>query len=445
MARPIDKERDQIIIERYKKGELVSAIASSLGLSVAGIHKVVRRYDVPRRDAPPISREKAQEIISRYEAGEGMTSILTTCDVTKSTLYNVLRRAGVDKHQKMGKATPEQEVEIARRYRAGESPDALAPEFKVERMTIYNILKRQGVPPRNPITVLDARERDAVAEMCLSGNVSEAVAEAFDIGKSTVSTILRERGINLKTGRPRTCDLDETAFDELTPESLYWMGFLFADGCVHHGRDGETSLVCGLAAKDLNHLEKLRAFCKSTHKICRYTAKAGDKGGVVVQDRDHVYWSVRSNKLCDALERRGIVTKRTRVPAPELAQSRDFWRGCVDGDGTIATTTIRNYVYPQIRLFGQKPLLETFQEFLAKNKAPNLNMTPTASGIWGIQIMGSKAMAIIDTLYNGATIALERKNERAKAILFSNGRLEQLPSYEEKPARVPVDSRAGLD
>lgn len=445
MPRTADKERDQIIIDRYKNGELVLTIATSLGLSTAGIHKVIRRHNVPRRDTPPLNEEQIQEIIRRYRADESMSAIIAACSVSKGTLYNVLRRAGINTQRRMGKASPEQEIDIVHRYQAGESPDILAIEFKIDRMTVYNILKRQGASARNPTTVLDETQRDVVAEMCLGGAAIESVADEFNIGKSTVNNILRERGVNLKTGRPRTCRLDETVFDELTPESLYWMGFLFADGCVHRNRDGEASLVCGLGIKDLDHLEKLRAFCKSTHKIRHYTAKAGDKGGIVVHDRDHVYWRVRSNKLCDALERRGIVTKRTRVPVPELAESRDFWRGCVDGDGSIGTTVIRNQTYPHIRLYGQAMLLETFKQFLIDQKIGNFNLSPTASGIWAIQTTGSKAMTIIDALYDKAAIALDRKNERAQTILLNRGHLEQLPSYEEKPARVSIDSRAGLD
>jgi hypothetical protein len=49
-----------------------------------------------------------------------------------------------------------------------------------------------------------------------------------------------------------------------TPEAYYWIGFLFADGCIYRGSSGKNKgrleLSCRLAVKDKEHLEKLANF-----------------------------------------------------------------------------------------------------------------------------------------------------------------------------------------
>lgn len=367
-------------------------------------------------------------IVERYAKGESAIAIAQSLGVVRRTVYNALLRSGVEVRRKLTITTAEQQREMAELYAGGETADAVAERFGVDRMTVYNVLERLGVPTRQTQTILDEEQRAEVARTCAGGVTIDAAAAKFNVSRSTVSDILREQGISLQTGRPRSCEIDDAAFDALTPESLYWMGFLFADGCVHRNRDGQASLVCGLAVKDLGHLEKLRAFCKSTHKIRHYTAKAGSRGGVVVGEREHVYWRVRSNRICDALESRGIVTKRVRVPAPELAASRDFWRGCVDGDGSI---DIVEKKHPQIRLCGQPALIDTFRTFLIVNQLADLAPYKTSSGIWQIGTSGKKALAIIETLYldvpNNAV--LERKNTRAQKLLFGPFRIDHFDPY----------------
>lgn len=383
------------------------------------------------------SRIHDADIVRRYGKNESAISIAKSLGVSKRTVYNALGRGGVKPRRVLHKVTEAQEQVIVQRYQAGEAAESLGVEFGVDRMTVYNMLERNGIERHVKMVFLTDEQRHSAVEMCLTDRTKiDAVAAHFGASRSQVCRILRDHEITLQSGRPRTCELDDHAFDVLTPESLYWMGFLFADGCVHRNADGQASLVCGLGEKDLGHLEKLRAFCKSTHKIRHYTHKAGGLlDSHILKERAIVYWRVRSNRLCDALEARGIVKKRVRVPADALAQSADFWRGCVDGDGAIGC--LANDNRPTFMLCGQLPLIETFQRFLKTNRLAALNATLTTSGVWCVNTMGSTALEIIRRLYSDAGMALERKNARAQAML--SGDMRHSSSY-EKPARVSLST-----
>lgn len=49
-----------------------------------------------------------------------------------------------------------------------------------------------------------------------------------------------------------------------TEEKAYWLGFLYADGCVG---SKESKVELSLAEKDLRHMEKFRSFIGIENKI----------------------------------------------------------------------------------------------------------------------------------------------------------------------------------
>ena len=60
----------------------------------------------------------------------------------------------------------------------------------------------------------------------------------------------------------RTQYVEYNAFDTITEESAYWLGFISADGCLR----GNT-LSIGLQESDYNHLVKFKEFIKTENKI----------------------------------------------------------------------------------------------------------------------------------------------------------------------------------
>lgn len=324
----------------------------------------------------------------------------------------------------------EQEVEIERRYATGESTEKIALDIlptPTSGVNVRNTLRRLGVTLRkaahemNPVITEEQRERAVV--LCRDeGYTLQEAADAVGISKETVFRLTRD--VSFPIGKPRTCEVNDAAFDVLTPESLYWIGFLFADGNVHQdvikgprksrATAGSPALNIGLSAVDRGHLEKLRTFLGSTHAISErppHESAPTYEGGPNVHTGASVYLSVRSKQICAALTSYGLVTKRTRVPVPEVAKSRDFWRGMVDGDGSVDV-----YDYPSIRLAGQIPLLNRFSEFMIQNGLPALNLFE-GDRVWQIGTTGTTARVVIDCLYTDAVVALDRKMARAQSIL----------------------------
>ncbi|MFI2708629.1 hypothetical protein ACH495_00650 [Micromonospora sp. NPDC018662] len=99
--------------------------------------------------------------------------------------------------------------------------------------------------------------------------------------------------------------------------------------------------------------------------------------------------------------------------------SRDFWRGVVDGDGSLGI-----YQRPapstaslaQLRVAGRRHLLEAFVGFLEREGIVGLSVRPHRS-IFNVGTTCGPAERIAKLLYEDAVIALARKAEIAARMI----------------------------
>ena len=254
-------------------------------------------------------------------------------------------------------------------------------------------------------------ERDAeIIRRYAAGETGQVIADHFGVCRSTILRRLPRLGAKARTNSEAQTKhtLRHDAFDVLTPDAAYWCGFLFTDGSVSH-RPGQTPEVSvGLSECDLGHIEKLRAFLGSTHAITPMKARPMTfKAGAYISKAACRY-SVRSAKLADRLCALG----RYDGPVDEgLVQSRDFWRGAMDGDGTIGISG----GYPYLHLVGSRRLMEAYVRFLGHTGTRSLHVQPHKM-IFSVNASGATAARIIDRLYLQASPVLDRKASRAARI-----------------------------
>ena len=118
-----------------------------------------------------------------------------------------------------------------------------------------------------------------------------------------------------------------------------------------------------VAARDLQHIVKLRSFLGSTHKIC-----VGSKTHASYQF--HVASIQLFRRLCSLGRCEGLIS-------PELVISRHFWRGLVDGDGSLGCYAKRPGGEPsaQFRLCGEGRALLAFTKFLREDGSTGARLT----------------------------------------------------------------------
>lgn len=264
---------------------------------------------------------------------------------------------------------------------------------------------------------LNAEQRDQLAADYLTGLSLRALCRRYGLSchKSAMS-ILQKRGVaRRQCGRTRSHTLNESAFDTITEESAYWAGFLMADGCIlrHAGRNPEGVAV-KLAVSEANHLEALRAFLQTDSAV-----------EVVNTDAFGESWSqarlcVYSRRLTCSLGKFGILpAKSATASVIGLEDNRHFWRGVVDGDGSLFWLKTKRWRdAPCLSLCGAKPLLEQFSSFAGHflgRKSPAIHQ---AVGMHTIRFAGSTAVRLAKHLYDSSAVALHRKKLAAIDFLL---------------------------
>jgi hypothetical protein len=258
--------------------------------------------------------------------------------------------------------TQQQRDDIARRYAAGESGSALSREYGISTACVYSACRTRGVARRSSQTVLH--------DKC--------------------------RALN---------PCNDAAFDELTPDALYWIGFLWADGCVRRNRIGLT-----LASRDKEHVDAFRRFCGCSNGTIK-----GRSDGHGHFSSGFVMYSLHATQRLAAL---GFIgTKKERVPPAALATSAHFWRGVIDGDGTVGVYKTRRWAGERISLVGGHGTINAFLEYARAVTGPHSSHLSDCGNYAQMQFSGGRAYDLLGILYGHGGTALARKAEKAMGIL----------------------------
>lgn len=288
---------------------------------------------------------------------------------------------------------------------SGESLTSIGLHYGVTRQAIRALLRRQGVPARRTGKLTDA-QRSEVVRRFLNGDSLNQIAVDLGVTVPSVRGLVSRRGIKI----PSVSEgLRHDAFDDFRPETCYWVGFMFADGCVSYRPGHLPQISVGLAERDRQHLVALRDYLGSDNSISRPSPTHGS-----------CQFSVRSQQLADRLVELG---RYREVIDESLVRSRDFWRGIVDGDGSLGiyrrpAPSTRSFA--QFRVVGRQHVLNEFVAFLERAGIVGLSVRPHKS-IFTLGTTCGPAERIAELLYSNAVTALPRKAEIAARMMTGGG------------------------
>lgn len=215
----------------------------------------------------------------------------------------------------------------------------------------------------------------------------------------------------------------------------YWLGFLYADGCITRTYKNEKlknmSLEITLCNEDKQHLEKFRDCLESNLVI-------HDK---IVHGKEKDYKSnrliVSCTGMCRDLINLGCTPQKTydiKFPTYEIVPyeyMRDFIRGFFDGDGCICTTIMSGKPHIELVITGMSGMLRSIADFLISEEIlrvePKLHKDDRSKA-YSMYMYGEDAVKdILDYLYKDSEIYLDRKFN--KYIDFYRDYDENKPRY----------------
>lgn len=209
---------------------------------------------------------------------------------------------------------------------------------------------------------------------------------------------------------------NDNFFEKIDNElKAYWLGFLYADGCVLFYSDKSSTgstvntnrITLSMHERDIEHLRNWLVALESKSNILR-KAKSG-------REKVYVYSVINSEKMCKDLIKQGCLqTKSLKLKFPTVEQvpidlQRHFIRGYFDGDGCISTRS--NYTkfnpmrYVRLSFLGTKQFLETLQTIFETNYK-----LQTPSRAFGFEVGSmNNVKKILTYLYSNSSISLKRK------------------------------------
>lgn len=242
---------------------------------------------------------------------------------------------------------------------------------------------------------------------------SNTIAKKYGVTQKVVKRILSKHGVVLRYPT-KFKTFNESYFDIIdTEDKAYFLGLLFADGCVLDGGSRKKRLSISLQEPDRDILEAMIRYTNysGTIDVKSRLRKAHHKRECVL------FYS--SDHMCESLMRLGCTPRKsftlefpTGVPESLI---RHFIRGLFDGDGSIhgSKSGGLNYEAMSFDIYGTRSICNGVKQTFTDSIGVSGSRILKRGSIFAFLVGGNKNIRkIYEYLYKDATIFMERKRAR---------------------------------
>lgn len=276
---------------------------------------------------------------------------------------------------------------------------------------------------------------DRIVRAYADGRSVAEISRSLGLGAAACTSLLRRRGVTIRTGPDyiRLAPVRAAVFEAIeSEEAAYWLGFISADGSV-----SGIALEVELQERDRDQLERLAEFLSPGAPIRDHHISG--PAGPLVQPR----FAVSSRRLIESLARLGVEANKSLTLEPcrdvpdELA--RHYWRGVVDGDGSI---WLQDGTW-HVEMVGSPAMAEGFRQFLlGSGVTTTARVLPARTLHAGIDDAGrtlrrpstharrfgvgglALPRQVVRLLYGGAKVFMPRKGVLAEELMSATGRFD---------------------
>ncbi len=242
------------------------------------------------------------------------------------------------------------------------------------------------------------------------------IGQMFSSHAITISKILKNNGIK----NNYHCPTDNRVFDRRyfqkidTEEKAYFLGLLFADGCVQDYKAGNPRISIRLKESDKPIIDRFKECIGSNNSV--YYCKEKKGSGLFG-------FSIRSKEMADDLSIYGIIPNKTyktkSLPIIDDCFIAPFIRGLVDGDGSIYysnshwSLSFSNYNIEMCKSFQNSVNMLIGKE---NNIKPQLSKNKKGQ-VYIITYQKYDTKKICELLYKNSNVHIARKYKNAMLVL----------------------------
>jgi hypothetical protein len=256
-----------------------------------------------------------------------------------------------------------------------------------------------------PKRLFTDEEETIIVTQYLAGISSSKIA-AGRTNRCTICQILARHGITRRSYKEaaKSLQVNHSAFDIITNDSAYWIGFLLSDGCIRKQTGRSAVIQLALSTTDTEHIYKFRNFIQSSHKI-------------FISKRGYVRIAFASDHMAKSLAKYGVIPRKTgkETVIKALKYNRHFWRGIIDGDGCI---THVNSPYPTLSLCGSRSVCQSFLDYVKTLATTRANVGGTGGAkCHQVAFRKNVTLTVLSNLYQLNDVALDRKAQLSSHLL----------------------------
>ncbi len=222
--------------------------------------------------------------------------------------------------------------------------------------------------------------------------------------KRSIEVIKRESGNKVRKYWP-----DLTHFQVMDEVACYYLGWIWADGCMAIGKNGYgIAFNISIQARDINILQKFADDMKLSHAIIKRSERNPGHPQCYIGFQHPEFANIMCKHNIDPRDKANY-----KRHLPKLNYPIDFLRGLIDGDGSIGFYNRKHRPTKLIRV----KICITYYEYAVEVLNLISNLLPDITGylnkvdnIWTICYVGEHANRLLDLLYgNNPCRYIDRK------------------------------------
>lgn len=274
--------------------------------------------------------------------------------------------------------------------------------FNCSGSTISRRLHKLGVDVHYSNSILKFDLDKDVIPLYEKGVSITKLAKQFGTTRKTLTSKLKERGIPIVNYQNKT-KFNEHIFDSIdTEEKAYWLGFMYADGCIS---SSNYSFYLNLKGSDIGHLLKFQKFIEHNKNIVKLSQNGKCTKCTFTVSNKHM-WTTLNSYGC--IPRKSLVLK---FPDKSIFKDesliRHFIRGYFDGDGCLTFSHTEKIMHLRTSLIGTNSFITKVREYLIA-QGINVGRILNNPGI-SYCLINIHSKSFLDYIYQNAIIYLDRK------------------------------------